>query len=76
LQRTFGEVQELLYEKESLERRLSQLRGEYLSVQREYKTVAENLDEILGKFGITKEQIETFKSHFEHYQELKNAKKR
>jgi DNA repair exonuclease SbcCD ATPase subunit len=75
LQRTFGEVQELLYEKESLERRLSQLRGEYLSVQREYKTVAENLDEILGKFGITKEQVETFKSHFEHYQELKNAKK-
>jgi len=75
LQTTFGEVQELLYEKESLERRLSQLRGEYLSVQREYKTIAENLDEILSRFGITKEQVETFKSHFEQYQELKNAKK-
>lgn len=75
LQRIFSEVQEIVYEKESLERKLSQLRGEYLSIQKEYKAIAEALDEILNRFGITKEDVENFKSQFERYQELKGTKK-
>lgn len=71
LQRTFNEVQELIYEKESLERKLIQIKGEFLSMQKELKNLHEILEEELRKYGITKQDVENYKQHFEKYQEIK-----
>lgn len=73
LQRTFNEVQELIYEKESLERKLTQIRGEYLSLQKDLKNLHEVLEEELKKHGITRQDVESYRQHFEKYQEIKNV---
>jgi len=72
LQRTFNEVQELIYEKESLERKLMQIRGESLSLQKELKNLHEVLEEELKKYSITKQDVENYRQYLEKYQEIKN----
>ncbi len=74
LQRTFNQVQDIVYEKESLERKMLQIRGEYMVLQKEYKNISENIDARLKMYKITQKDIESFKVSFEHYQELKSLR--
>jgi len=72
LQRTFNEVQELIYEKESIERKVMQIRGEYLSLQKDLKNLHEVLEEELKTHGITRQDVENYRQCFEKYQEVKS----
>ncbi|WP_448377259.1 AAA family ATPase [Fervidobacterium sp.] len=72
LQRTFNQVQEIVYEKESLDRKLTQIQGEYLALQKEYKNISETVSVRLQALKITQKDIESFKSNFERYQELRS----
>ncbi|MGB9795261.1 AAA family ATPase [Fervidobacterium gondwanense] len=71
LQRVFNELQEVLYEKETLERKITQLRGEYLSLQKEYKNIVEVISAKLENYKIGKEEIELYRANYERYQTLK-----
>ncbi|MCX7653495.1 MAG: AAA family ATPase [Fervidobacterium sp.] len=73
LQRTFNEVQELIYEKESIERKIGQIKGEDLSLQKDLKNLHETLEEELKKYGVKRQDIENYRQYFEKYQEIKTA---
>ncbi|ABS60682.1 ATP-binding protein [Fervidobacterium nodosum] len=72
LQRTFNEVQELIYEKETLERKLTQVRGEYVSKQKELNLLHNHLEESLKTNGVSKQDIENYRTDFENYLKLKS----
>ncbi|MGQ9856967.1 MAG: ATP-binding protein [Fervidobacterium sp.] len=71
LQRVFNELQEVLYEKETLERKITQLRGEYLSLQKEYKNILEVISSKLESYKINREDVELYRTNYERYQVLK-----
>lgn len=72
LQRTFIEVQELIYEKESIERKLNQLKNDYLGLQKELKNLVETLEDELKKHNITKQDVENYKYKIDTLQQIKN----
>jgi DNA repair exonuclease SbcCD ATPase subunit len=71
LQKTFKEVQELIYEKESLARKLEQIRNDKVSKQKELKMLIDNLEQMLRSVNVKRQDVESYRQRFEEYQSLK-----
>ncbi|HPZ18196.1 MAG TPA: AAA family ATPase [Fervidobacterium sp.] len=71
LQRTFNEIQEIIYEKESMERKLMQVRGEYLSLQKELKSLTDFIEEKLREMNLGREDVDRYHELYGKYSGLK-----
>jgi len=72
LQRTFNEIQEIIYEKESMERKLMQVRGEYLSLQKDLRNVTELIETNLKKMNLKREDVNNYNEAYRSYSQLKS----
>lgn len=72
LQRTFNEIQEIIYEKESTERKLMQLRGEYLSLQRDLRNATDLIETKLKGMDLKREDISNYNEAYRRYSQLKS----
>lgn len=71
LQQNFSEIQELLQEKENLERRLNNIKNEYASIQKELKIVSETLESTLNMRALTKADVTNYHTALLRFSELK-----
>ncbi|ODN30670.1 ATP-binding protein [Fervidobacterium thailandense] len=72
LQHNLLEIQELLQDKEGLERKLNNVRSEYNNLQKELKATSEAIEKILGSMSLTRTEVANYHNALLRFSELKN----
>ncbi len=71
LQKQFDELQELVYERDSVERKLAELRMDLGNYQKKYSEVVEQISSLLKKLGISKEDVNEYTEGVKESSKLK-----